>query len=105
MPTKWPAVSCTMKYGIMCKNKLLWFDLLVCTLWLWVVLGGRYTWSSPVELIALVAVFLRITTAFLLRKSEIRAWLPLGIMSGCLGLLWESVFFPDWTYWYAIRSS
>lgn len=78
----------------MCKNRLLWFDLFICALWVWAVLGGRYTWSSPVELIALVAVFLRITVAFLLQKFEVRTWLPLGVMSGCLGLLMGVNVFP-----------
>lgn len=82
------------KSFIMCKNRILWLDLLICTLWLWAVLGGRYTWSSPVEFTALMAVFLRITVAFLLQKSEARTWLPLGIMSGCLGLLMSVRVFP-----------
>lgn len=78
----------------MYKHHLLLPDLLLCTLWLWAVLGERYTWSSPVELVALVAVFQRIVVAFLLQKSEIRTWLPLGIMSVCLSLLMGGGIFP-----------
>lgn len=83
-----------MKYGIISKSIFLWPDLLVCTLWCWAILGDRYIWSSPTEFIALVAVFLRISVAFLLQKSEIRTWLPLGVMSGCLGLLMGVSTFP-----------
>lgn len=83
-----------MKYEIMYRKRLLWLDLFLCTLWLWSILGGRDTWLSPAECIALVAVFMRIASAFLLPKDEIRTLLPLGIMSACLGLLAAGGIFP-----------
>lgn len=82
-----------MRY-VMYKKIFIGFDLLICTLWAWVALGERYTWSTPTELIEIIAVFTRITTIFLLQKSEIRTWLPLSIMSGCLGLLVGLSVFP-----------
>lgn len=37
---------------------------------------------------------MRIVSVFLLHKSEIRTWLPLGIMSACLGLMMGVSVFP-----------
>lgn len=61
-----------MKYRITAKSKFLWPDLLICTLWCWAILGDRHAWSTPTEFMALIAVFLRIVTTFLLQKAEIR---------------------------------
>lgn len=83
-----------MKYRITAKSKFLWPDLLICTLWCWAILGDRHAWSTPTEFMALIAVFLRIVTTFLLQKAEIRTWVPLGIISGCLGLLLTVSEFP-----------
>ena len=78
----------------MFKNKIIWIDLFICSVWVWSLLGDRDTWSSPTEFVALLAAFMRITSTFTLQKADIRTWLPLGIMSGCLGLLTGLNTFP-----------
>lgn len=83
-----------MKYGIIFKNKYHWIDLCICSVWLWSILGARDAWNSPIELFSLIAVFMRINSAFILRRNEVRAWIPLGIMSCCLGLLVGFQEFP-----------
>lgn len=83
-----------MKYGIMFKNKIIWTDLFICSVWVWSLVGDRDAWSSPTEFAALLAAFMRITSTFVLKKADIRAWLPLGIMSACLGLLTVFNTFP-----------
>ena len=83
-----------MKFRNISKSTFLWPDLLICTLWCWAILGDRHAWSTPTEFMALIAVFLRIVTTFLLQRADIRTWMPLVIMSGCLGLLMDVSTFP-----------
>ena len=61
-------------------NRLLWADLLFCSLWLLAVLGGRGNWNTPVHFVAIFTVVLRLSFSFAMARGEKRAWLPLALM-------------------------
>lgn len=62
------------------KRKLLWLDLIVCSVWILAVLGDRGGWGSVLQLIVLLMAFLRLSFAFSIAKLEKRSWLPLAGM-------------------------
>ena len=61
-------------------NRLLWADLLFCSLWLLAVLGDRGNWNTPVHFVAVFTVVLRLSFAFVMARGEKRAWFPLALM-------------------------
>lgn len=61
-------------------NRLLWADLLFCSLWLLAVLGDRGNWNTPVHFVAVFTVVLRLSFAFVMARGEKRAWFPLSLM-------------------------
>lgn len=71
-------------------SRLLWADLLFCSLWLLAVLGDRGNWNTPVQFVAIFTVVLRLSFAFAMARGEKRAWLPLALMVA-LGTLIASV--------------
>lgn len=64
------------------KQKLFWLDLAVCSLWLLAILGGRHWWwASPPSLLLLAAAAARTTFAFVFRRGDKRAWIPLAVLA------------------------
>ena len=61
-------------------TRLLWAELLFCSLWLLAVLGGRGNWNTPVHFVAIFTVVLRLSFSFAMARGEKRAWLPLALM-------------------------
>lgn len=59
------------------RNKFLWIDLAVCSIWLLAILGDRNTWNSGVHFIAILTAAMRLTFTFSIVKGEKRAWIPL----------------------------
>lgn len=68
------------------KNKLLWLDLAVCSVWLLAILGSRYDWNSGLHFVAILTAVMRLAFTFVLAKGDKRAWLPLGVMMA-LGII------------------
>lgn len=61
------------------NTKLLYLDLIICSVWMLFVYGRYGGWPIPVAAICLPAVFYRFVLAFSLSKNEVRSWLPLLI--------------------------
>lgn len=68
------------------RNKLLWVDLAVCSLWALAILGCRHYWNTPIQFMAIFAAVMRLSFTFTMVRDEKRAWVPLTWMMG-LGLL------------------
>jgi len=56
------------------KNKILWLDLAVCSVWTLAVCG-----SCKPMVVALFVVAMRLTFSFAMARHEQRAWLPLAL--------------------------
>ena len=61
------------------NTKLLYLDLIICSVWMLFVFGRYGGWAIPVAAICLPAVFYRFVLTFSLSKNEVRSWLPLLI--------------------------
>lgn len=61
------------------NTKLLYLDLIICSVWMLFVFGRYGGWAIPVAAICLPAVFYRFVLTFSLSKKEVRSWLPLLI--------------------------
>ena len=61
------------------NTKLLYLDLIICSIWMLFVFGRYGGWAIPVAAICLPAVFYRFVLTFSLSKKEVRSWLPLLI--------------------------
>lgn len=62
------------------RNKFLWFDLIVCSFWVLAILGGRSSWNTLIEFVAIIAFVMRLSFAFIIARNEKRAWIPLALM-------------------------
>ena len=61
------------------KQKILWIDLAICSIWALAVLGCRGWWSLPAHLLILLTVISRITVAFVLNIGDKRGWVTISI--------------------------
>lgn len=65
------------------KQKLLWFDLVVCSLWAIFALGSRTLWfAHPTAWLVPLTLMARITFSFAFYEREKRSWLPLLLFLG-----------------------
>lgn len=69
------------------KNKLFLLDLVLCSIWVLAILGGRHNWSAAPLLVSLAAVYFRITFAFTFNRNEKRSWIPLVGMWSSFGFM------------------
>jgi hypothetical protein len=69
------------------KRKLLWLDLIICSVWILAVLGDRGGWGSLLQLIVLLMAVLRLSFAFSITKLEKRSWMPLVGMAVLTALM------------------
>lgn len=70
------------------RQKILWADLAICSLWVLVILSNRFWWYVlPNQIMALLLVTTRIVFAFLFYYKEKRAWIPLALFIGVSILL------------------
>lgn len=61
------------------KQKLLWFDLVVCSVWALAVLGCTSWWRLPAHFLILLTVISRIAVAFVLDRGDKRGWVTLSL--------------------------
>lgn len=61
------------------KQKLFFLDLVILSVWMLCLFGGRNSWAQPNLIISMVMIILRLTITFSLYHREKRAWLPLAI--------------------------
>lgn len=65
------------------RQKILWADLAICSLWVMVILSNRSWWHVlPNQTLALLLVTTRIVFSFLFYYKEKRAWIPLALFIG-----------------------
>lgn len=64
------------------KQKILWFDLALCSVCALVVLGCKSWWSSSAHLLILLTVIFRIAISFVLQRREKRGWITLAMFMG-----------------------
>ena len=73
------------------KNKVLFFDLAICSVWMLSIFGGRVSWSYPPFFVAALAVMFRIVASYsLYHYKEVRSWLPLGMVLLLTGMFMSS---------------
>ena len=69
------------------KQKILWFDLAVCSLWLLATLGGRTMWfATPIAWIVLLVILTRVAFSFSFYRQEKRSWITLALFVGATSL-------------------
>lgn len=69
------------------KQKILWFDLAVCSFWTLAALGGRTMWFAiPMAWIVLLVILARVAFAFSFYRREIRSWVALALFIGATAL-------------------
>lgn len=61
------------------NTKLLYLDLIICSVWMLFVFGRYGGWAIPAAVFCMPALFYRFVIAFSLSKKEVRSWLPLLI--------------------------
>ena len=61
------------------KQKLFFLDLVILSVLMLCLFGGRNSWAQPNLIISMVMIILRLTITFSLYHREKRAWLPLAI--------------------------
>lgn len=44
------------------------------------ILGGRNSWNTLIEFVAIIAFVMRLSFAFIIARNEKRAWIPLALM-------------------------
>lgn len=69
------------------KQKVLWFDLAVCSLWLLAALGGRMMWLGiPMAWVVLLIILARVAFSFSFYRREKRSWVALVLFIGATAL-------------------
>lgn len=69
------------------KQKILWFDLAVCSFWTLAALSGRTVWfATPMAWIVLLAILARIAFSFSFYRQERRSWMALSLFVGATAL-------------------
>lgn len=66
------------------RQKLFWFDLAVCSLWMLITLANCSWWSLSIHLLMVVMVVMRIILSLSLYLRKKRSWLPLVVFSALL---------------------
>ena len=69
------------------RQKILWLDLAICSLWLLIALANCSWWSLPAHFLMVVTVVMRIILSFSLYRREKRSWIPLTVFSALFALL------------------
>ena len=69
------------------RQKLFWFDLAVCSLWMLITLANCSWWSLSTHLLMVVMVVMRIILSLSLYLRKKRSWLPLVVFSALFALL------------------
>lgn len=59
------------------KQKLFFLDLVICSVWMLSLFGGRGNYNFPLMLFAICEVLLRYSVSFSLYRKEKRTWIPL----------------------------
>lgn len=80
------------------KQKILWFDLALCSVWALAVLGCKSWCGLSAHLLILLTVIFRVTTAFVLQRREKRGWITLAMFMGLTALfvgLGHDLAIPD----------
>ena len=69
------------------KQKILWIDLAVCSLWTLATLGGRMMWLGiPMAWVVLLIILARVTFSFSFYRREKRSWVALVLFIGATAL-------------------
>ncbi len=69
------------------KQKILWLDLAICSLWALAALGGRTMWFAiPMAWIVLLVILSRIAFSFSFYRREKRSWVALALFVGATAL-------------------
>ena len=63
------------------RQKIFWFDLAVCSLWMLAALANCSWWSLPIHFFMVVTVVMRIILSFSLYRREQRSWIPLMVFT------------------------
>lgn len=59
------------------KQKMFFLDLVICSVWMLSLFGGRGNYNFPLMLFAICEVLLRYSVSFSLYRKEKRTWIPL----------------------------
>jgi len=74
-------------YKMVMKQKILWFDLAICSLWMLAALGGRTMWFAiPMVWIVLLVILARVAFSFSFYRQEKRSWVMLALFVGATSL-------------------
>lgn len=75
------------------KQKLLFIDLAICSVWMLSMFGGRGSWAYSTFLFVVLEVLYRLVISFSLAHNEKRSWLPLLIFVPLIAMsVWVGVY-------------
>ena len=69
------------------KQKILWLDLAICSLWMLAALGSRTMWfTTPMTWVVLLVILARVVFSFSFYGQEKRSWVALALFIGTTAL-------------------
>lgn len=69
------------------KQKILWLDLAICSLWMLAALGSRTMWfTTLMTWVVLLVILARVVFSFSFYGQEKRSWVALAIFIGTTAL-------------------